>query len=133
MKNNIPLVDDDHCFVCGKENLQGLRIEWTTEALTTHGEFYASKTHQGWQGMVHGGILAAILDESMTRLAWETYGGAVTAEMTVRYISPARIGEKLLIKGEVDNMKGRLIPTRAEIRNTQGHIVASATGKALKK
>jgi len=130
--SKIELKDDAHCFVCGKSNVNGLQLNWTTNGAATEAEFFPLKSHQGWQGLVHGGILATVLDEAMTRLAWERFGGAVTAEITVRYFNPARIGEKLLIRGEVGEMKSRLIPTKAEIRNGGGRLIATATGKAIR-
>ncbi len=127
------LVDDEHCFVCGKSNTSGLQLTWKTQGTHTETEFYPSKSHQGWMGLVHGGILAAILDEAITRLAWQNHGGAVTAEISVRYFNPARVGEKLTITGEIGKPKGRLIPGKAEVRNEKGRIIAAATGKAIKQ
>lgn len=128
----IELKDDAYCFVCGKSNVRGLQLHWETEGNQTKSEFYPSKAHQGWRGIVHGGLLATILDEAMTRLAWKIYGSAVTAEINVRYHQIARTGEKLLITGELEESKNRLIPTKAEIRNSEGRLIASATGKAMK-
>jgi len=132
MTGTLELKDDAHCFVCGKENIYGLQLDWKTFKNQTKSVFYPSRTHQGWRGIVHGGILASVLDEAMTRLAWETNGQAVTAEITIRYFNPARTGEKLLVTGEIGGTRGRIVETRAEIRNPQGHIVASAKGKAIK-
>jgi uncharacterized protein (TIGR00369 family) len=126
------LIDDAHCFVCGKDNPAGLNLRWATQGRSTSATFSLGKTFQGWKDVVHGGILATVLDEAMTRLAWETYGGAVTAEMTVRYLKPARIGDRLTVRGSVDEARGRLIPARAEIRDSDGQVVAEATGKAIK-
>ena len=128
----VELIDDSHCFVCGKDNPAGLKIEWKTRDNVTEAQFTLFKAYQGWKDVVHGGILATVLDEAMTRLAWQKFGGAVTAEMTVRYLKPARVGDRLSVRGEVDDIKGRLIPARAEIRDSAGDIVAEATGKALK-
>jgi len=129
---SVELIDDSHCFVCGTDNPAGLKIDWKTSDNVTEANFSLTKAHQGWKDVVHGGILATVLDEAMTRLAWQKFVGAVTAEMTVRYLKPARVGDRLSVRGEVDNLKGRLIPARAEIRDSAGDIVASATGKALK-
>jgi uncharacterized protein (TIGR00369 family) len=126
------LIDDSHCFVCGKDNPAGLNISWKTSGNVTEASFTISKAHQGWKDLVHGGILATVLDEAMTRLAWERFGGAVTAEMTVRYLRPAKIGDRMSVRGEVEEAKGRLIPAKAEIRDGAGQIVAEATGKAIK-
>lgn len=132
MSRVIELKDDSNCFVCGKSNVYGLQLNWNTEGYETSAEFFPARSHQGWQGVVHGGILAAVLDEAMTRLTWQKYGNAVTGEMTVRYSNPARIGEKLLITGSVEQGKGRLIPAKAEIRNTDGMLIASATAKTVR-
>lgn len=131
-KELLELKDDANCFVCGKANAHGLQLKWTTVGHRTESEFYPSRWHQGWRGIVHGGILATVLDEAMTRLAWELHGDAVTVEMTVRYFNPARTGEKLIVTGEIGETKNRLIPAKAEVRNAQGRIIATATGKALK-
>ena len=126
------LTDDAHCFVCGKSNVDGLQLEWKTEGNTTEAEFFPQRAHQGWRGLVHGGILATVMDEAMTRRAWEKFGGAVTGELTIRYLRPARVGERLVIRGEVLESKSRIIPAKAEIRSGDGRIVATATGKAFR-
>lgn len=130
--SSIKLTDDAHCFVCGKANIHGLQLVWNTQGSATQAEFYPPSHVQGWQGIVHGGVLAAVLDEGMTRLAWERHGGVVTGEITVRYYKPARVGERLFVKGEILPTKSRIIPGKAEIRNAAGHLVASAKGKIFK-
>src|SRR5437764_14749722 len=97
MSATLHLIDDAHCFVCGQSNVQGLQLHWKTEGKRSEAVYYPSPSQQGWAGFVHGGILAAVLDEAITRLAWQNYGGAVTAEISVRYFNPARIGEKLVV------------------------------------
>jgi uncharacterized protein (TIGR00369 family) len=126
------LEDDGHCFVCGGRNDGGLKLLWTVKDKETFAEFVPTKTHQGWKGLVHGGLLAALLDEAMTRLIWKRSGAAVTAEMTVRYLAPAAVGEKLLIRGEVLDDTRRLVSARAEIAKGDGTLVARAEGKTLK-
>jgi uncharacterized protein (TIGR00369 family) len=128
----ILLQDDRCCFVCGIDNPDGLRIEWKIEEFSTTAEFIPDQKYQGWKGMLHGGIIATLLDEAMTRLASIVYGGAVTAEMTVRYVSPAPIGETLLVKGEIMEESRKLVKMRASLRDISGKIVAHATGKVIK-
>jgi len=125
------LTDDQRCFACGDKNSMGLRILWTTSGKTTRATFTPQKHHQGWKGIVHGGILATLLDEAMTRLAWKVCGGAVTAEMTVRYLKAAPIGKPLHIFGEIVQKKGRLVKAQAHIKNDEGKVLAKAQGKAL--
>ncbi|MBI2742602.1 MAG: PaaI family thioesterase [Chlamydiales bacterium] len=125
------LVDDHYCFACGMENPHGLRIQWKIEGATTVAEFTPDRKYQGWQGILHGGIIATLLDEAMTRLACEVCGGALTAEMTVRFVAPARIGELLTIRGEIICEKRRIIEMRASIHSS-GALIAHSTGKAVR-
>jgi uncharacterized protein (TIGR00369 family) len=128
----LQVVDDHRCFACGMQNPEGLRIEWTIEGMTTSAEFIAEQKYQGWQGIVHGGIIATLLDEAMTRLASIVCGGALTAEMTVRYVAPAAIGEKLLIRGEIVKEGRKLVEAKAVVTDAAGKVIAHSTGKALK-
>lgn len=114
------------------ENKSGLAIHWIVEDKTTRAEFVARKEFQGWKDVVHGGILATLLDEAMTRLAWIVCGGALTAEMTVRYLKPAAIGEKLYITGEIVKESRKLVEMRAAIENADKILIARAEGKAIK-
>lgn len=128
------LTDNHYCFACGSENKDGLNVQWVVEGKTTHTEFIPPVKFQGWQGLVHGGIIATLLDEAMTRLAWIVCGGALTAEMTVRYLQPAKIGEKLYIKGEILIEKRKLVEMQAFVHKNDpdGPIIAKSTGKAIK-
>ncbi|MBS3905093.1 MAG: PaaI family thioesterase [Simkania sp.] len=126
------LDDDQYCFACGMNNPDGLRIEWKIEGTSTSAEFIPDRKYQGWKGILHGGIIATVLDEAMTRLACVVCGGALTAEMTVRYVIPARIGEPLFIKGEIVKESRKIVEMRASLCDKSGKIVAHATGKSMK-
>jgi len=67
----------------------------------------------------------------MTRLAAISCGGAVTAEMTVRYVRPARIGEKLFIRGELVRRLRKLAEMKASLADAEGSLIAHATVKAI--
>lgn len=129
---NLALEDDHSCFVCGPNNPDGMQIKWNIEGQKTTAEFIARAKYQGWKGIVHGGILATLLDEAMARLAGVLWEGAVTAEMVVRYLKPAPVGEKLLIEGEVLKEAKKLVEMKASIRTEKGIEVAKATGKIIK-
>lgn len=126
----LTLIDDNRCFACGMDNPAGLRITWTTSEKTATAQFAPDQKYQGWKGVVHGGIIATLLDEAMTRLVCLTYGNAVTAEMTVRYVAPAEVGKLLDIHGEITNERRKLIEMKASI-HCAGKLIAYATGKAL--
>ena len=126
--------DDNCCFACGQNNLDGLRVPWIVNGTAMTGEFVSPKKFQGWKGFVHGGILATLLDEAMTRLATVLYGKAVTAELTVRYLAPAPVGEKLFVCGEVVKEARKLVEMKAVIhlRNPEERVLAHAFGKIMK-
>ncbi len=127
----LELLDDSHCFACGMDNPHGLRIEWTIEGMTMTAHFTPEKKYQGWKGILHGGIIATLLDEAMTRLACATCGGAVTAEMTVRFVKPAAIGSLLLIRGEIVDKKRNLVMMKASIHCGET-LIAYSSGTAIK-
>lgn len=126
------LEDDDQCFACGMNNADGLRIQWKIDGFTTTAEFIPDRKYQGWKGMLHGGIIATLLDEAMTRLASVVCGGALTAEMTVRYVAPAHIGEILFIRGEIVDQSRKIVEMRASLCDISGKIIAHSIGKAMK-
>jgi len=132
--DKVVLEDDHFCFACGSQNKEGLNVQWVVEGKTTHTTFVAEKKFQGWKGVVHGGILATLLDEAMTRLAWIVCGGALTAEITVRYLEPAKVGEKLFVFGEIVSENKRISQMVSYISRggQDGPVVARATGKAVR-
>ncbi len=134
LMKKLELEDDQHCFACGMENPDGLRIKWKQEGMLMTAHFTPTKKYQGWKGIVHGGILATLLDEAMTRLAGLLYKSVVTAEMTVRYVKPAPIGEKLFVRGEVIDGSRKIIEMRSAIfaSDESGILIAQASGKILK-
>ena len=134
MISRVELIDDHYCFACGSDNKDGLDLHWTVEGKTTRALFLPKRKFQGWKGIVHGGILATLLDEAMTRLAGMVSGGAMTAEMTVRYLRPAKIDENIFVFGEIVGENRKLVEMRAALYRDHpgGPLIARAAGKAVK-
>ncbi len=126
------LANDDHCFVCGKKNSTGLKLEFKTEGRKTKAVFTPKKEHQGYSNIVHGGILSAILDEAMTRLGYELGLNTVTAHIEVDFKTPAYVGEQLFLEGEIVEEKGRKVFARSVLRNNKEVIVAESKGILVK-
>ena len=78
------LIDDNYCFVCGKKNPIGLKLDFSFDGKTITTEFVPQKEHQGYFNIVHGGIISTLLDEAMVKLAIEMGMPAVTARMDIR-------------------------------------------------
>jgi acyl-coenzyme A thioesterase PaaI-like protein len=127
------LRDNARCYVCGKKNPAGLAVDFVVERETRsiRAHFRPSDVHQGYEGIVHGGILSALLDEAMAKLAFSLGIPAVTAEIRIKFKSPAAPRDELLVSGRLTHETGRLI--RAEARIERGPVVvAEATGKLLR-
>ena len=131
------LKDDHFCFACGNRNPDGLRLQIEyPEPGRCRIEFIPPRKFQGWQDILHGGIIATLLDEAFAH----AFGGAnrgageaaVTAEMTVRFKKPARIGRKVIVEGLVVEEKGRVIECESVMRDEAGQDLASASGKLIK-
>jgi uncharacterized protein (TIGR00369 family) len=106
------------CFVCGPRNPIGLRTAWTLEEDgAARARYQPLREHQGWSGLVHGGILSALLDEAMAqRLKLEGIR-AVTASISVRFRRPTPIDGPLLVEGRIVEASGRRYRMRAAIRD----------------
>ncbi len=124
-----------HCFVCGEKNPDGLHLsfEIDKERKTLKTIFVASPTYQGWDGIVHGGILSTLLDEAMAKLVYELGYNAVTASIEIRFKKPAPILEPLLVHGEVTEVSKRLIRAKAHIAKEDGTILAVGTSTFMRQ
>jgi acyl-coenzyme A thioesterase PaaI-like protein len=128
------LIDEGMCFICGKRNPIGLKAEFEVdgENLKLTGRFTPRREHEGYKGIMHGGLASALLDEAMVKLLWESGIPAVSASLNIRLLKPVRVGEQVIIKGWVKSDKGRLIHTAAELRNAEGSVLAQADGRCVR-
>ena len=110
MTNRIPPHHDPGCFGCG-DNPLGLRLPLpVAEGLTEYETYFRfDERHQGGPGIVHGGFVAAALDEAVGLLAtWYAFP-SVTARIFVRYRRPVPINSELLLRAWlVDSTERRL-------------------------
>src|SRR3712207_6174508 len=86
--------DDHHCFGCGRLNPHGLRLQFfeLEESRGVWADFTPTREHEGFTGMVHGGIVTAVLDEAM---GWAVFVGgawAVTGRLAVEFREPVQVG-----------------------------------------
>ncbi|HEX2979242.1 MAG TPA: PaaI family thioesterase [Anaerolineaceae bacterium] len=119
------------CFVCGVENPAGLHLSFVEE---TPGEVIAetrvSAEYNSYPGVVHGGIVAAMLDEVAGRafMMGEPPRFMYTAKLEIRYRKPVPVQEKLIIKGHAVKDRGTIAEAKSEIYLADGTLLAEATG-----
>lgn len=130
----IKLEDDGYCFACGPKNEAGLRLVFTATHDGVSTRFTPRKAHQGYKGVVHGGIITTLLDEAMAHAAIAKGIYPVTAEVTVRFKEPLAVGDEVLVEGRMGNVTGRLVNATGELkRASDGKLVATATAKFLRE
>jgi len=103
------------CFGCGEENPIGLKLKFKWDNGTARAEFTPNESHQGWPGIVHGGIISSLLDEAMSNAPYFEGIPCLTAKMQVRIRRPALTGERLIITASITKKSRRLVETRAVI------------------
>ncbi len=121
-----------HCFVCGLENPNGLQLRFYE---TGPGEVTADYTvpdrFQGYPGVVHGGIVTAMLDEVTGRahMHGEQTRFMYTAKLEIRFRKNVPIGQPLRVVGQVEKSKTRMASSIGKIYGPDGDLLAEA--KAL--
>jgi uncharacterized protein (TIGR00369 family) len=120
------------CYGCGVRNPEGLHIEFEVEGERVRGRFTARKSHQGFPGVAHGGIAAAVLDEAMGWAMYAAGAWAVTARMEVRYRRPLPLDEEVVVTAAVTRNRGKRLEAEASIETTSGEILAEASGLFLR-
>ncbi len=122
------------CFVCGMENPSGLHAHfYQLDDSTCVARFVPDASHQGYPGRVHGGVVAAILDETMGRAIWSdlTQWG-VTVELNLRYKAPVPLDETLTIVGRLTADSRRVFEAEGQLLLADGTVAVTAQGKFVK-
>lgn len=132
-KSPMDLANDQMCFVCGKRNRNGLQLDFELvgeDRIRT--EFIPPKRFQGWKDILHGGIIATILDEVMVNAAYLRKIMAVSAKLEIRLRKPAAIGERLIFYGQILKQGAKTLDVKAWAEQENGTVVAEATGLLVK-
>ena len=122
---------DHNCFACGDGNPIGMRLQIELGEGTARTEWTVGPDFVGWTDKAHGGILATLLDEVMCWAPSSSDAWAVTAEMSIRYRSPATPGERLTAIGRVARRRRRIYEVVGEVHGDDGRLVAEGHGTYL--
>lgn len=131
------------CFICGTDNPYGLKVCFKKQSSgVVVAEFMPPEHLNGFKGVLHGGIISAVLDDAMD---WAVYARTgkwfVTTQMTINFKKSAPVLESLRLKGWVTREDGSIPDTiepgkikriqfaRAELTTLSGDILASSEGK----
>ena len=116
------------CFACGKENPIGLQLKFIEKDESYITTFTAGPQHQGYDGIMHGGLVSTVLDEVMAGYLYAKGFNAVTAKLEVRFRKPSPIGQLLTVTGKIVSQRSNMYELVSEITLPDGTITAQ--GKA---
>ena len=128
----VPWEDDQHCLVCGSQNPIGLKLDFRLEGDQLKADWKSDKRFQGYADVVHGGILSAVLDETMVNLPWYKTGKPViSAELNVRCRNPAKVGETISFSSWMDEPRRSMVLTHGKAVGEDGRLLAESTAKCV--
>ncbi len=124
-----PQANSQSCFVCGLSNSFGLKIRfYTTGVGEVTADYTVPEQYQGYPGVVHGGIVAAMLDEAAGR---SLMGGdpprfLYTAKLEIRYRKNVPVGQPLRLVGKAIKNKSRSAAASSALFDQDGTLLAEA-------
>ncbi len=124
------------CFICDNNDSNPralhLKVMWDEETETTRISFVPDETWCGYAEVVHGGLIAAVLDEAMAWAVRQKRGEwAFTADFQLRYKKPVQLANEYLAVAEVEEMDGRRITAKARVLDSEGQLAAKASAVFL--
>ena len=121
------------CFACGVRNMSGLQLHFQQEGEAIFTEFTLDERFQGFPGVAHGGILATILDETLSRTATAEGRWMMTGRLEVRYRNVAPIGQLLRCTARTLTSRSRILTAAGDIRlaGDPENVIATAEGMFL--
>jgi uncharacterized protein (TIGR00369 family) len=119
--------EGEMCFACGQKNPVGLKLNFAWDGRVARAEFTPNKFHQGWAGVVHGGIISCLLDEAMSYAALFSGMNSLTATMQTRFRHPLQIDEPLVVTASLTRKTRKLVEAKAELSLKDGTVVADST------
>jgi acyl-coenzyme A thioesterase PaaI-like protein len=122
-------VREDHwCFGCGRQNPIGLKMTFFEDGEQVWSPWTPLREHQGYEGIVHGGLITTVLDEVMGWAIYVRKLWAVTGTINVRFRKPVRVGDDLVARAWVETITGRKVDVRATLsRNGSNEVLAEGS------
>jgi uncharacterized protein (TIGR00369 family) len=119
------------CFGCGGGNARGMKLTFEQDdaARKIIGRFRLGAEYQGAFGIIHGGVIAVVLDEVMGKVCRFRGVRAVTAEMNIEYLKPVWVDADLIVEGYEKEMAGRNLHLIGEIKDASGRLLARSRGR----
>ena len=122
-------LNEGFCFGCGQNNAMGLKLRFTRDGDIIRTEFTPHTLHQGWPGLLHGGILGCLLDEAMSNIAYATGNTCLTASIEIRLRQMVKVEVPLVVTAWITRHRKKLIETTGKVCLKDGTVIAESTAK----
>ncbi|MBN2537804.1 PaaI family thioesterase [candidate division WOR-3 bacterium] len=128
----MPLSDDGTCFACGKSNPDGLQLDIRTTPEGVELDYTPPARYEGWQGIVHGGIVSTLLDELCAWACSARGYRTVTGRLEIRFRHATPIGRPLRGFGRVVRERGAMVEVESRLEDESGNVLAEASARMMK-
>ena len=123
---------DHHCFVCGQQNPLGFHLVLRKEEQSIVADFQPREEHQGFPGVIHGGVVASILDAALgyTSQLREHPEWTMTGKLEIRYRRYVQYGPLLRVRATLESRRRRVQQARGvlTLAADEKTVLAEATG-----
>lgn len=121
--------NSEMCFICGRSNPAGLYMRFYSDgddSVVSH--YTVPSQYQGYPGIVHGGIQAAMLDEVVGRIGMigDHHRFMMSVTLDVKYRHPVPVGVPLKVTGRILRLKTRLGRAEGRIELPDGTVACEA-------
>ena len=119
------------CVVCGRKNPQGMKLPFQTcKDGSVKARFFCDRLLQGYPGLIHGGMTAAILDGAMMNCLFAHGRIAVTGALAVRFLSPLAVERTVTVRARIKKSISMWHILESELRQGK-RILAKGTAKFM--
>ena len=122
--------NSDMCFVCGRNNPVGLYMRFDDNGENeVRSEYTVPERYQGYPGIVHGGVLAAMLDEAVARVSFigDPHHFMMSVRLEVLYRHPVPVAKPLCVVGRIVRLRGRLGKAEGKVILEDGTVACEAS------
>ncbi len=122
-----------HCVLCGRTNEHGCQLDFTiSDDEGVEATFDCDARFEGYEGVLHGGVVASLMDAAMTNCLFAQSTPAVTVGLAVRFRHPVNTGRAAIVRARVERSSPPRHVLKAEVLQ-DGQIRATAEGRFLEQ
>ena len=120
-----------NCFGCGQDNPIGLRLTYASEGDAVVTRFVPQEDHQGWPGIVHGGIIATLLYEVLENFSYQQGVIAMMKQMDTKLRRPGKTGVEIVARSWLAGRSEKEMQVSATLTSDDGTLIAEGSAELV--